>query len=131
MKTYTHLLQLGEQARTRIHAGEPRTNLVRAVNGSLSAGEQWSYPHASDLFSLDQASYWDAEKIAEYEAEDRDHAEAQARYVALRATHDLEQQREASRRAELTDIERTVEDALLSSPQFRAFANGGPARCGF
>lgn len=127
MKTYTHLLKLGEQARARIADGEPRSNLVRVVNGGLSEGEAWCHPHASDLFSLDEASFWTAEKIAEYEQSEREHAEAMARYAAEKTARDLAQQKEVARREAMTDLEREVEDAILSFPQFRAFVNNGAA----
>ncbi len=127
MKTYTHLLKLGEQARTRIAGGEPRSNLVSAVDGVLSEGAAWCYPHASDLFSLDEASFWTAERVAEYEQSDREHADAMARYAAEKTARELAKQKEAARREAMTDLEREVEDAILSSPQFRAFVNNGAA----
>lgn len=123
MSKYAHLLRLGDQARTRIAAGEPASNLVSQLPGNdLSEGVAWTYPHAKGLFSLDEAATWTAERVAEFDAIAREDAEAMENYrrrqeaTARKAT--IEQQR----RAAMTPDECLVEDAILCSPQFRAFA---------
>ena len=119
---YAHLVKLCEQAISRISAGEPASNLVRIMQGNtLSEGVAWTYPHERNLFSLDEATYWTAEYVNEREADDRDNELAEARYqqrVNLATTSATAEQ---LRRSAMTDIERMVEDAVISSPQFRAF----------
>lgn len=120
---HAHLLRLGDQARARIAAGEPASNLVSQLPGNdLSEGATWSYPHAKGLFSLGEAATWTAERVAEFEAVDRDHAEAMENYRRRQEAAARKVTVEQKRRAAMTPDECLVEDAILCSAQFRAFA---------
>ena len=119
---YAHLLRLGDQARARIAAGEPASNLVSQLPGNdLSEGVTWTYQHAKGLFSLDEAVTWTAERVAEFEAVDRDDAKAMENYRRRQDATVLKATVEQKRRAAMTPDECVVEDAILCSPQFRAF----------
>lgn len=120
---YSHLLSLGEQAQTRIAAGEPASNLVSLLPGNmLSVGVAWTYPHAKSVFSLDEAATWTTDRVTEFEETDRQDVEAMASYKRAQEAAILKASIERTRRAAMTPVEHMVEDALICSPQFRAFA---------
>jgi hypothetical protein len=119
---YSHLIGLGDQARNRIAAGEPTSNLVSLLPGNqLSEGIAWTYPHAENVFALDQAATWTTERVAEFEAQDHEHVEAAVRHQQRQEATLRKAAFEQERRGAMTDDERLVESAILCSPQFRAF----------
>lgn len=124
MSKYAHLLRLGDQARARIATGEPASNLVSQLPGNdLSEGVAWAYHHAKGFFSLDEAATWTAERVAEFDAISRDDAEAMENYHRQQEATVEQRTVEQRRRSAMTPDECLVEDAILCSPQFRAFAS--------
>lgn len=120
---YSHLIGLGNQARDRIATGEAASNLVSLLSGNqLSEDVAWTYPHAENVISLDEAATWTAERIAEWEQNDREDVEVTVRYQQEHEAGLRKVAAEQERRAAMTPDERLVEDAILCSPQFRTFA---------